>query len=122
MFTLFILAIVAAAVIFSIDISDRAAERAAEEQEAATPHLNITASNFKFDKPVYEVKAGSKLKVTLKMAEGVHAAEIMGYNVKLDMANPTQEVTFDKPGEYELACILVCGPGHDDMHSKIVVK
>jgi cytochrome c oxidase subunit 2 len=122
MFTLFILAIVAAAVIFSFDLNDRVAERAAEEQAAATPHLDITASNFHFDKPVYEVKAGSKLKVTLKLAEGIHAAEISGYNVKLDQANPSQEVTFDKPGEYELACVLVCGPGHADMHSKIVVK
>lgn len=123
MFTLFIVAcLVGVGVLFN-DVNERAKERAAEEAESKTPSLKITASNFHFDKPEYTVKAGETLKVSFKNAEGVHAMQITGpYNVTLDQNNPSQEVTFDKPGEFEIKCVLMCGAGHADMHSKLIVQ
>lgn len=122
MTALLIVASITGIVVLFNDISDRAELRAAEEAEASKPQLRISASNWKFDKPVYEVEAGSTLPVTLRNAEGVHAIEIVGYDVVLDPNNLSAEVTFDKPGEYEIRCVLACGPGHDDMVSKLIVK
>jgi len=104
------------------DINERAAERAAAEAESKTPSLKITASNFKLDQPVYNVKAGETLKVSLRNAEGVHAILIEGYNVTLDPNNPSQDVKFDKPGEYTIRCVLACGVGHEQMFSKLIVQ
>jgi cytochrome c oxidase subunit II len=105
------------------DISKHQAETAASAEEAGKS-LKLVASNWQFDQPEYKVKLGDKLKVTLQLKEGVHAAEIVGngLDVKLDKAAPTQEVTFDKPGTYEVHCILPCGSGHATMVSKITVS
>ena len=94
-----------------------------EEKAAAEANqLKIVATNFQFDKEVYEVAKGSKLKVVLDNKEGFHGVEIVGMNVKLEGEELTQEVTFDKEGEYEVHCIVLCGTGHADMKSKLVVK
>lgn len=92
------------------------------EDTSGAPQLKLYASNWKFDQPEYTVKAGDKMKVTLQIKEGIHAVEIKGLNVALDKANPSQEVTFDKPGTYEIVCTLPCGQGHADMKSKLVVQ
>lgn len=123
--TFFGLIVIACAVgIFVLfdDVSTRSAERAAEAAEASKPQLRLTATNWKFDQEVYEVELGSTLPVTLRNAEGVHAVHISGYDVELSTSDPTKEITFDKPGEYEIKCSLMCGPGHDGMISKLIVK
>jgi cytochrome c oxidase subunit 2 len=122
MFTLFIVACLVGVGVLFTDVNEKAKERAAAEQEAKTPSLKVTATNFQFDKPVYTVKKGETLKVTFTNGEGVHALEIVGYNVHLDQQNPSQEVTFDKAGEFEMHCVLMCGAGHANMKSKLVVQ
>ncbi|TDF99277.1 cupredoxin domain-containing protein [Paenibacillus piri] len=120
MFSLFIVACLLGAGVLFQNISERQAEQAAEAK--AGPQLKFVASNFQFDKPEYTVKAGEKLTVSLQNKEGLHALEIVGLNVKLDNNTKSAEVTFDKPGTYEVHCILPCGPGHADMKSKLVVQ
>lgn len=93
----------------------------AQETEGG-PQLKLVASNWTFDKPEYTVKAGEKVKVSLQIKEGIHAVQIKDLNIALDKANPSAEVTFDKPGTYEIVCTLPCGPGHADMKSKLVVQ
>jgi cytochrome c oxidase subunit 2 len=94
-----------------------------EQTDASgTPVLKIEATNFQFDQPEYHVKAGSTMKVTLKNVEGVHGVEIQGLGVTLDSNNPSKEVTFDKPGTYPIRCAVLCGPGHNDMVSKLIVE
>ena len=122
MSTLLIIAFVVGIGVMFSEINQRAQERAAEAEEAKVPSLKIAASNWKFDKEEYTVKQGETLKVSFRNAEGIHAVEITGYNVHLDQNNPTQEITFDKPGEYEIKCSLMCGLGHDTMISKLIVQ
>jgi cytochrome c oxidase subunit 2 len=43
-------------------------------------------------------------------------------NVKLDNTTKSAEVTFDKPGTYDIICTLPCGTGHADMKSKLIVS
>lgn len=92
------------------------------EDTSGVNQLKLVATNWKFDQPEYTVKAGEKMKVSLQIKEGIHAVEIKGLNVALDKSNPSAEVTFDKPGTYEIVCTLPCGPGHAEMKSKLIVQ
>jgi cytochrome c oxidase subunit 2 len=120
MFSLFIVACLLGTGVLFQNISARQAEMAHEA--AAGPTLKFIASNFQFDKPEYTIKAGEKVTVSFQNKEGLHAVEIVGLNVKLDNNTKSMEMTFDKPGTYEVHCVLPCGPGHPDMKSKLVVQ
>ncbi|MEF3310261.1 cupredoxin domain-containing protein [Paenibacillus sp. GYB004] len=90
--------------------------------ESGTPQLKITASNFKFDQTEYKVKQGETMKVVLKNSEGVHGIEINGLGVTLQGKDTSKEVTFDKPGTYEIVCSVPCGAGHANMKAKLIVE
>jgi cytochrome c oxidase subunit II len=120
MFSLFIVACLLGTGVLFQNISARQAEMAKEQ--SAGPTLKFVASNYKFDQAEYKVKAGEKMTVSLQNKEGLHAMEIVGTSVKLDNNNKSVEFTFDKPGEYEVHCILPCGPGHAEMKTKLIVE
>ncbi|MCS7464611.1 cupredoxin domain-containing protein [Paenibacillus doosanensis] len=120
MFSLFIVACLLGAGVLFQQISVRQAEQAAEAH--AGPQLKFIASNYQFDKPEYTVKAGEKVTVSFLNKEGLHAMEIVGLDVKLDNNTKSVDMTFDKPGEYEVHCVLPCGPGHQDMKTKLIVQ
>ncbi|MFC0214267.1 hypothetical protein ACFFK0_17700 [Paenibacillus chartarius] len=121
MFVLFVAAGVLGLGVLFNDISEKQAEAAASKAEAGTT-LKFTMSNWKFDKPEYQVKAGESLKVSLVLAEGVHALEVKDLGIKLDGQNRSVDYKFEKPGTYEVICTLPCGEGHADMKAKIVVQ
>jgi cytochrome c oxidase subunit 2 len=122
MFVLFIGATVLGIGVLFQNISQHAAENAAAAEDAGKS-LKIVATNWQFDQPEYKVATGQKLKVSLQLKEGAHAIGItgQGLDVKLDKNTPSQEITFDKPGVYEIHCTLPCGDGHATMVSKITV-
>ncbi len=94
----------------------------AEEQAAeAKTQLKITASNFEFDKPEYKVKSGETLTVIL-VNKGTHGMAIDDLNINLFGDNLSEEVTFDKPGTYEIRCSISCGVGHNEMKSVLIVE
>jgi cytochrome c oxidase subunit 2 len=121
-FVLFIAASVLGITVLFQDISQHASETAAAAEEAGKS-LKIVATNWQFDQPEYTVTKGQKLKVSLQLKEGTHAVNITGdgLDLHLDKNTPSQEVTFDKPGTYEIHCVLPCGEGHAKMVSKITV-
>lgn len=84
--------------------------------------LKIKATNFEFDQKEYHVKAGTLYKIKFSNSLGNHGAEIVGLNVEMSKDAPEMEVTFDKPGEYELHCSIMCGQGHAGMKSKFIVE
>jgi cytochrome c oxidase subunit 2 len=84
--------------------------------------LKIVATSFNFDQEEYHVKAGTNYKIKFSNKLGVHGAEIVGLNVELSKDAPEMEVTFDKPGTYELHCSIMCGQGHGTMKSKFIVE
>ena len=84
--------------------------------------LTITASNFEFNEKEYHVKAGTTYQIKFSNKLGKHGAEIKELGIELTAENPTQEVTFDQPGQYELHCSIMCGTGHADMKSVIIVE
>ncbi|UJF31199.1 cupredoxin domain-containing protein [Paenibacillus hexagrammi] len=123
-FVLFILAGVLGLGVLFQDISGRQEAREAEAAASKGQQLKIIASNWQFDQKDYTIKSGEPTKVSLMLKEGVHAVHIKagGVEIKLDKENPSQQVTFDAPGTYDIECVLPCGEGHANMKSKLVVQ
>jgi cytochrome c oxidase subunit 2 len=94
------------------------ASELAEGQEL----LKIKATNFNFDEKEYHVKAGTNYKVKFSNTLGNHGVEFVGLNLELTKDAPEAEITFDKPGTYELHCSVMCGQGHASMKSVLIVE
>ena len=120
MFGLVIIAVVVGLSGLFSEVNKHAKENASEE--GAGKSLKLVATNFKFDQAEYKVAKGETLNVVFQSKEGIHEVEIKGLDVTLTKANSIKEVTFDKPGEYEIHCVLPCGTGHLDMVSKLIVE
>jgi cytochrome c oxidase subunit 2 len=85
--------------------------------------LKVTASqDFVFDKKEYTVKAGQKYKLVLTNKSGLHGLAIEDFGINLQGDKLEQEVTFDKPGRYKMHCSVMCGTGHPNMVSELVVE
>lgn len=96
-------------------------ELSEEELAAEANTVTIVASNFQFDQEEYLVELGSTKTIRLENEQGLHGIAIEELGVELQGAQLEQEVTFDKPGTYEIHCIVLCGEGHADMVAKITV-
>lgn len=97
-------------------------EDTGSSEEAGTGNvIDITATNFEFDKDVYTIQSGEEVKIKLSNEEGMHGIAIEGTDVNI---NGDGEATFtpEKPGEYEIYCSIPCGAGHADMKSTLVVE
>lgn len=94
---------------------------ATKTSEANAKPLEIVATNYSFDQQEYRVKAGDPIEFSLNNKEGRHAYEIkeLGINIQ---ANKPQQYTIETPGEYEIACSIFCGSGHEDMKSTLIVE
>lgn len=84
--------------------------------------LKITATSFSFDQQEYHVKAGTNYKIKFANKLGNHGVEVNGLDIELTEEAPEMEYTFDKPGTYEMKCSIMCGQGHADMISTIIVE
>jgi cytochrome c oxidase subunit II len=87
-----------------------------------TELLKITATNFEFDQKEYHVKAGKTYLIKFSNRLGSHGAEFKGLNVIVDGTHPSATYKFDKPGTYEIHCSQMCGQGHANMKSTIIVS
>ncbi|TCP30227.1 cupredoxin-like protein [Scopulibacillus darangshiensis] len=89
---------------------------ASGDDQAAT--LNVTATNFKFNKKTYKVPANKEITINFKSKEGYHGFEIEGQDVNIQ-GKGTKTITL-KPGTYMVHCSVPCGSGHENMKAKIV--
>lgn len=88
--------------------------------QTASQEIVIIASNWKFDKPEYIVPKDTPVKITLQL-EGGHGIKVEGTDIDLGPGNTSTVVTL-KEGVYEFKCSIMCGRGHNDMVSKLVVQ
>ena len=87
----------------------------------ATTTLDVTATNFEFNKEAYTVPAGEEVTVSLTSKEGTHGLEIKDTDVNIQ-GEGEATFTIDEPGEYTIRCSVPCGEGHSDMVSTLIVK
>ncbi|WP_407271759.1 cupredoxin domain-containing protein [Radiobacillus sp. PE A8.2] len=83
--------------------------------------LEIHATNFEFDQAEYVVKAGEPVTIQLSSDEGMHGINIQGLDVNID-GNGSKTITPSEPGEYTIFCSILCGTGHGNMISKLIVQ
>ncbi|URN92799.1 MAG: cytochrome C oxidase subunit II [Candidatus Pristimantibacillus lignocellulolyticus] len=91
------------------------------EDEIATGSLVITASDWKFDKEYYAIRAGESVELTVDSISGVHGVEILDTEYNNIINNKTTTVTITEPGTYNIRCSVPCGSGHRTMTTKLVV-
>lgn len=85
------------------------------------PIVKFTATNWEWDQEVYTVKANEPVTLELDNKSGYHGVDIVGTGITVMMDKP-QTVTFNKVGEYEIRCSVICGTGHANMSAKFVVE
>lgn len=89
---------------------------------APSEEIVIKASNYAFDQKEYRIKQGETVKIVFENDEGNHGVMIPGLDLQLSKKNPSQVITADKPGEYEIVCSVMCGSGHSGMTSKLIIE
>jgi cytochrome c oxidase subunit 2 len=86
---------------------------------------SVVASTFSFAPDPIEVPVGRRVTFRVTSADVLHGFQIIGTNANA-MAVPGYvsqfSVTFDRPGEYVLACNEYCGVFHHAMVGKVIVK
>lgn len=91
------------------------------EEDIATGEIEIVASNWKFDKEVYAIRAGEPVKMTVNSIDGIHGVEIRHTEYTHIGSNDEVEVLISEPGTYTIYCSIPCGQGHRTMKAKLVV-
>ncbi|TXK85531.1 cupredoxin domain-containing protein [Paenibacillus sp. N3.4] len=81
----------------------------------------LKATNFKFDQTEYHVKKGEPVTITLDNSQGVHGAAIKDFKINLDNSNKTATFTPDKAGSFPINCSIMCGTGHANMKTMLIV-
>jgi hypothetical protein len=86
--------------------------------------------------PVITAKPGEVLKLKFKSEKGPEFAKdgrVHSFSIKelkdqgwdIQLKEGTQEAVVsapEKPGEYLIECLVKCGPGHEKMTAKLIVK
>lgn len=91
------------------------------EDEIASGNLELVASNWKFDKEYYAIRAGEAIEVNVNSIDGVHGIEILNTEYNNIVNNKPTSVTITEPGTYDIRCSVPCGGGHRTMTTKLVV-
>jgi cytochrome c oxidase subunit II len=92
---------------------------------ADEPVIQVKAKKFEFLPPVIELKKGQAVVlefVALDRKHGVKQKEL-GLDLVVEPGKPARaRLVPEQAGEFEFACSVFCGSGHEEMTGKIVVK
>ncbi|MBO7746081.1 cytochrome C oxidase subunit II [Paenibacillus sp. MWE-103] len=122
MFVVFAAACVLGVVLLTTQLPDKPVDEAASLPPGESL-LKVEASqDFVFDQKEYHVKKGDKVKLELVNKSGLHGLAIPDLGIELKGDKLSQEVTFDKAGTFEMHCAVMCGVGHADMKSVLIVE
>ncbi|MBM7563843.1 cytochrome C oxidase subunit II [Paenibacillus sacheonensis] len=122
MFVVFAAASVLGIYLLTTQLPDKPVDEAASLPPGVTL-LKVEASqDFVFDQKEYHAKVGDKVIVKLHNKSGIHGLAIPELGVDLEGDKLEQEVTLDKAGTYEMHCAVMCGTGHANMKSVLIVE
>ncbi|UHA72553.1 cytochrome C oxidase subunit II [Paenibacillus sp. 481] len=120
MFSLFSIACVFAVGLMLFNMPKPPVEETAPE--GMTLVKIVANGDFTFGEAEYKVKVGEKVRLKLVNKAGIHGAGIKEFNIDLKDGQMEKDMTFDKPGKYEIFCSIMCGPGHNTMKSYLIVE
>lgn len=90
-------------------------------QSGEVKEFTLTATNFEFDVKEIKVKKGDNVKITLVNTEGLHGIMVIGYDKQTTDAGSIEFVA-DQVGEFDIRCSVMCGTGHGEMVTKLIVE
>jgi cytochrome c oxidase subunit 2 len=122
MFVVFAAASVLGVFLLTTQLPKKPVDEAATLPPGVTMMKVEASQDFVFDQKEYHVKKGDKVLLKLVNKSGVHGLAIPDYGVDLHGDKLEQEVTFDKAGTFPIHCSVMCGVGHADMKSVIIVE
>jgi cytochrome c oxidase subunit 2 len=102
------------------------ATSAAKPAASAPVEVKVEASNFTWNLDKSEFQAGQPIRFNVTSKQGTHGFSIVNTDVTIAQVGEGDKKdvvwTPDKPGEYTIKCIFMCGSGHSSMTAKITVK
>ena len=96
-----------------------------KQQPVGATHIGVTMRRFAIDPEIIRVKQGENvvLDVSSKDVQHGFGVEQLGINEPIQPGKPAHiSLDTSKKGEFDVACSIICGPGHNDMTAKIVVE
>lgn len=90
---------------------------------AQVVHVVSQDYSWTLDKTTFSDK--QPIAFELSCLSGEHGFQVVGTNISVPIAsgqNKTVLWTPTKAGTYTIRCDIVCGPGHDDMHTTFTVS
>ena len=90
------------------------------QDEGTSTTLDVTATNFKYNKDTFTIPANKEVTINFNSEEGQHGFQIKGTDVNIQ-GKGTAKVTLEA-GEYEIHCSIPCGSGHANMKATLIVK
>ncbi len=87
--------------------------------------VKVVLKRYEFSPAVIEIRKGQPVVLELTTADVAHGFKVpeLGLNKKVAPGQPaTLEFTPRRGGEFQVVCSMMCGPHHEDMHAKIVVR
>ncbi|MFB9327316.1 cytochrome C oxidase subunit II [Paenibacillus aurantiacus] len=122
MFVIFAAASALAIYIMATQLPEKPVDEAAS-LPPGTVMVKVEANaDFTFDQKEYKVKKGDKVILKLVNKSGIHGLAIPDLGVDLQGDTMEKEITVDQAGKFEIHCSVMCGTGHTDMKSVLVVE
>lgn len=95
---------------------------ASTQAAAGGQQVVLKATNYQFEKTEYHIKKGESVTITLDNSQGIHGAAIKEFNINLNNGNKTATFTPDKTGSFPITCSVMCGTGHANMKTTLIVE
>ena len=86
--------------------------------------VDVQAGKFAFDPAEIVVKQGETVRLNVTSEDVTHGFGLADYDIDRKLPpneTVTIEFTADKTGTHHFHCTVYCGPGHEQMHGKLVV-
>jgi cytochrome c oxidase subunit II len=95
------------------------------QTESKTREIKVTAFKYGYNPGIIILKKGETVKLVATSKDVEHGFAIKEYGInEVLKKGEDKEIKFvaDKAGEFEIVCSVYCGPGHERMKGRLIVK
>jgi heme/copper-type cytochrome/quinol oxidase subunit 2 len=96
-----------------------------QKKKPADVRIQVVMKKYAIEPAEIHVKSGQLVELTVTTKDVQHGFDVPGLGIK-EAVQPgrttTVSFTAPAPGEYKVACGILCGPHHEDMTGKLVVE
>jgi len=96
-----------------------------QKRPVADVQIKVLMRKYTIEPGIIRVKSGQRVELDVTTADVQHGLDIESLGIKEPVQlgrTTTISFTAPAPGEYAMACGIICGPHHDDMQGKLVVE